>query len=144
MAKVHLVWTDRAPVTTDVGIAIAATTTFADYPEALDVLFVPGGLKGSVACMEDAEGLDFLAARGARARYVTSVCTGGLVLGAAGLLKGYRATAHWYVRDYLALMGATVDIRRQNPRESTLVMGGSAHEFGDFQARQGLTMMYRR
>lgn len=51
MAKVHLVWKDRPPVTTDVGIAIDPTTTFADCPEALDVLFVPGGLKGSVACM---------------------------------------------------------------------------------------------
>lgn len=124
MAKVHLVWKDRAPLTTDVGIAIAPTTTFADCPEALDVLFVPGGLKGSVACMEDAEVLDFLAARGARARYVTSVCTGGLVLGAAGLLKGYRATSHWYVRDYLALMGASVETGRVVVDRNRITGGG--------------------
>jgi cyclohexyl-isocyanide hydratase len=106
--EIHLVWKDLNPVTTDVGIPIATTTTLANCPKDLDVLFVPGGLKGSAALMEDAEVLAFLKDRGSRAKYVTSVCTGSLVLGAAGLLNGYRATSHWYVRDLLPLMGATL------------------------------------
>ena len=107
MAEVHLVGKDRRPVPTDVGIPITPTTTYADCPADVDVLFVPGGLKGSVALMDDPETLAFLTDRGARARFVTSVCTGSLLLGAAGLLNGYRATSHWYVRDLLPLMGAT-------------------------------------
>jgi cyclohexyl-isocyanide hydratase len=89
-------------------LPVSANTSFATCPAELDVLFVPGGLKGTVALMRDKEVLDFLANRGARARYVTSVCTGSLALGAAGLLNGYRATSHWYVRDLLPLMGAIV------------------------------------
>jgi putative intracellular protease/amidase len=108
MAEIHLLWKEKSPVATDVGVPLMPTTTFADCPEALDVLLVPGGLKGSIALMQDRSVLEFLAQKAATARFVTSVCTGGLVLGSAGLLKGYRATAHWYVRDLLALMGATV------------------------------------
>ncbi len=67
---------------------------------------------GSIACMKDAEVTAFVASRGARARYVTSVCTGSLVLGAAGLLRGYQATSHWYVRELLPLMGATLKAER--------------------------------
>ncbi len=106
--EIHLVWKDRVPVRTDVGITVQPATTFADCPSDLDVLFVPGGLKGSVALMNDGDVLGFLADRGARARYVTSVCTGSLVIAAAGLLRGYRATSHWYVRDLLPRMGAIV------------------------------------
>ncbi|WP_428669063.1 DJ-1/PfpI family protein [Reyranella sp.] len=62
--------------------------------------------------MEDRATLDFVADRGARARYVTSVCTGSLVLGAAGLLRGYQATSHWYVREHLALLGAKPTSKR--------------------------------
>ena len=82
------------------------TTTFADCPRDLDVLFVPGGVPGTLTMMEDPEVLAFLADRGSRARFVTSVCTGSLVLGAAGLLKGYKATSHWLTRDVLAEFGA--------------------------------------
>lgn len=106
MGEVHLVGKDRRPVSTDVGIPITPTTTYAECPAEVDVLFVPGGLKGSVSLMDDPETLAFLADRGARARFVTSVCTGSLLLGAAGLLDGYRAISHWYVRDLLPLMGA--------------------------------------
>jgi cyclohexyl-isocyanide hydratase len=114
MATVHLVWKDRQPVRTDVGVSVQPTTTFADCPESLDVLFVPGGLKGSVAAMEDREVLDFLASRGARPRYVTSVCTGGLVLGAAGLLRGYRATAR-STRGASSSSSSTIRSRRCAP-----------------------------
>jgi cyclohexyl-isocyanide hydratase len=124
MADIHLVWKTRAPVTTDVGLAVAATTTFADCPRDLDVLFVPGGLKGSVALMGDEEVLTFLDDRARNAKYVTSVCTGALVLAAAGLLKGYRATSHWYVRDLLGLLGATVVPDRLVVDRSRVTGGG--------------------
>lgn len=105
-ARIHLVGRSRDPVSTDIGIAIAPTTDFAGCPAAPDILFVPGGLKGSIAAMQDAATVAFLADRGSRAGHVTSVCTGALVLGAAGLLRGYGATTHWYVRDLLPLFGA--------------------------------------
>ncbi len=105
-ANIMLVGKTRTPVATDVGIQVAPTMTYDECPANVDVLFSPGGLDGTVAMMEDRETLEFLADRGGRAGYVTSVCTGSLLLGAAGLLRGYRATSHWYVRDLLQLMGA--------------------------------------
>lgn len=105
-SQIHLVWKDRQPVMTELGIAVTPTTSFADCPKDVDVLFVPGGLEGTIALMDDPEVLAFLADRGARAKYVTADCTGSLLLGAAGLLRGYRATSHWMVRDDLRAMGA--------------------------------------
>jgi len=104
---IHIVWKDTQPLTVGTGIQLRPTTTFKDCPEQLDVLFVPGGVPGTFAMMEDAEVLDFLASRGARARWVTSVCTGSLILGAAGLLKGYKATSYWSTKDALKELGAT-------------------------------------
>jgi len=124
MANVHLVWKDAEPVPTDVGIMVQPTTTFAECPEQIDVVFVPGGLKGTVAAMEDREVLDFLASRGRSARYVTSVCTGSLLIGAAGLLQGYRATSHWYVRDLLPMMGATMAVDRVVVDRNRITGGG--------------------
>jgi cyclohexyl-isocyanide hydratase len=103
-AKVFLVAATEAPVRSERGLTIAPDTTFENAPE-LEVLFVPGG-PGVDAMMEDEVLLQFLRARAARARYVTSVCTGALVLGAAGLLQGYRATTHWLSLELLALFGA--------------------------------------
>lgn len=123
-AQLHLVWKDRQPVTNDLGLPVTPTTSYAGCPAELDVLFIPGGLKGSVALMEDAETLAFLADRGARARYVTAVCTGSLVLGAAGLLKGYRATGHWYIRDLLAAIGASVEHGRVVTDRNRITGGG--------------------
>lgn len=105
-ADIHLVGQSMTPMSTDVGIPVTPTMTFAECLRDLDVLFVPGGLMGSIACMGNKAVLGFLADRGERVRFVTSVCTGGLVLGAAGLLRGYQATAHWGVADLLPLMGA--------------------------------------
>jgi cyclohexyl-isocyanide hydratase len=106
--QVHLVWKDKNPVALDRGGAsLNPTTTFAECPRDLDVLFAPGGLRGTVAAMRDPEVLGFLADRGKRARYITSVCTGSILLGCAGLLQGYRATSHWATRDILPLVGAT-------------------------------------
>nr|WP_236960755.1 DJ-1/PfpI family protein [Methylobacterium durans] len=104
--SLHLVAASAGPVASDTGVSLLATTGFSGCPEDLDVLLVPGG-DGTPAQMRDAATLDFLRARAARARWVASVCTGSLILGAAGLLRGYRATSHWCVRDrVLPLLGA--------------------------------------
>jgi cyclohexyl-isocyanide hydratase len=95
-----------------------------ECPADLDVLFIPGGLEGSVAMMDEKELLDVLADRGSQARFVTSVCTGALVLGAAGLLRGYQATSHWYVRDLLGLLGATVATERVVVDRNRITGGG--------------------
>jgi len=103
---VHLLWKTLDVVNAERGLRFLPDTTLDDCPKNLDVLFVPGGTPGTVALMKDDKVLDFLADRGSRARFVTSVCTGSLVLGAAGLLNGYRATSHWAKRDLLPLLGA--------------------------------------
>ena len=100
----HLIWKDLQPVRSDRGLSILPTTTFADCPP-LDVICVPGG-PGQIALMSDDVTLKFLRQQADQAKWVTSVCTGSLVLGAAGLLKGYRATSHWSSIDQLALLGA--------------------------------------
>ncbi len=104
-ANTHLVWKTMDTVRSDTGIGIRPTATLADCPADLDILFVPGGF-GTAVAMKDPEVLAFLAGRAKRAKYVTSVCSGSLILGAAGLLQGYRATCHWALRDALAMFGA--------------------------------------
>ncbi|SFQ33214.1 DJ-1/PfpI family protein [Variovorax sp. 770b2] len=105
-ATVHHVAKTMAPVTSDTHLSISPTTTLAQCPAELDVLFVPGGGEGTLAALRDKALLRFVAQRGARAKWVTSVCTGSLILGAAGLLKGYKATSHWAVHPLLADVGA--------------------------------------
>ncbi|THD40859.1 DJ-1/PfpI family protein [Enterobacteriaceae bacterium ML5] len=102
--KVHLIWKNLDLVVSDRGMAIQPTTTFNACPE-LDVICVPGG-PGQINLMEDEEVLSFIRTQSKQAKLVTSVCTGSLVLGAAGLLKGYKATTHWASLDQLALLGA--------------------------------------
>jgi cyclohexyl-isocyanide hydratase len=104
-AKVHLIWKRIEPVPSDSVLTLTPTITFADCPQ-LDVLCVPGGF-GTDELLNDEEVLDFLRSQAESAKYITSVCTGSLVLGAAGLLKGYRAATHWSAMDVLALFGAT-------------------------------------
>jgi cyclohexyl-isocyanide hydratase len=104
-AKVHLIWKRIEPVISDVGLPILPTATLADCPD-LDVICVPGG-PGMNELLEDEEVLAFVRRQGAQARYVTSVCTGALVLGAAGLLKGYKAATHWASMEFLEAFGAT-------------------------------------
>jgi cyclohexyl-isocyanide hydratase len=103
-AKVHLIWKNLGVLASDSGMPLLPTVTFADCPP-LDVICIPGG-PGQVDLMDDQDVLDFVRRQGLQARYVTSVCTGALVLGAAGLLEGYRATTHWASMDNLALLGA--------------------------------------
>jgi len=104
-ADVHLVWKTPAPVKSDVGLEILPTATLADCPR-LDLLCIPGG-PGVNALLDDEAVLDFVARQGGQARHVTSVCTGALVLGAAGLLRGYRAATHWASMQFLEAFGAT-------------------------------------
>jgi cyclohexyl-isocyanide hydratase len=94
------------PVVSDMGLGIVPHNTFADCPADLDIICVPGGSDGTIAAMNDAETIAFLKDRGQRAKFVTSVCTGSLVLAAAGLLTGYKATSHWVARDVLKDFGA--------------------------------------
>jgi cyclohexyl-isocyanide hydratase len=103
-AKVHLVWKRIEPVPSDTALALMPTVSFADCPQ-LDVVCVPGG-SGADDMVNDEEMLAFLRRQAEGAKYVTSVCTGSLVLGAAGLLRGYRATTHWSAMDFLAAFGA--------------------------------------
>jgi cyclohexyl-isocyanide hydratase len=103
-AKVHLLWKNLDVVHSDTGMPLLPTMTFDDCPP-LDVICVPGG-PGQVDLMDDQEVLAFVRRQGLQARYVTSVCTGALVLGAAGLLDGYKATTHWASVDNLAHFGA--------------------------------------
>jgi cyclohexyl-isocyanide hydratase len=105
-ATVHLVWKDTGVVRADSGLGLVPTTTLADCPQ-LDVVVVPGGF-GQIALMTDTVVLDWLRAQATSARYVTAVCTGALLLGAAGLLQGYRATTHWGFAELLVNYGATV------------------------------------
>ena len=103
-AKIDLVAKTRDPVPTDAGFDLLPTATFADATNT-DILCVPGGF-GTVAAMEDAETLAWVRAVAKDADWVTSVCTGSLILAAAGLLDGYRATSHWASRHQLAWFGA--------------------------------------
>src|SRR3982074_1983641 len=103
-AKVHLIWKRIEPVTSDSVMTLTPTITFADCPQ-LDVICVPGGL-GTDDMINDEEMLAFLRKQAEGPKYVASVCTGSLVLGAAGLLKGYRAATHWTAMEYLAAFGA--------------------------------------
>lgn len=104
-ARLHVVAKDHQPFTSDAGMQIVPTASYADVRRA-DVLCVPGGL-GQIDLMEDQPTLEWLRALGTEARYVTSVCTGSFLLAAAGLLRGYRATTHWASLPLLASYGAT-------------------------------------
>src|SRR5579871_6926856 len=97
-AKVHLIWKRIEPVASDSVMMLTPTVSFADCPQ-LDVICVPGGA-GTDDMVNDEEMLDFLRRQSREAKYITSVCTGSLVLGAAGLLKGYKAVTHWAAMDF--------------------------------------------
>ncbi|MHC8287888.1 isonitrile hydratase [Pseudomonas sp. XS1P51] len=127
--KVHLIWKDLVPVTSSTGLELKPTTTFDDCP-VLDVICIPGG-SGVGPLMEDDETLAFIKAQAANARYVTSVCTGALVLGAAGLLKGKRATTHWAYHELLAPLGA-IPVKDRVVRDGNLLTGGGITAGIDF------------
>lgn len=151
-ATVDLAWHTLEPVPTDAGFSIVPTVTSETAPQA-DVIMVPGG-QGAFDLLEDETALQFVRTQAAGARYVTSVCTGAFVLGAAGLLEGRRATTHWASHPMLDLVGAIPEHARV-VRDGNVITGGgvtsgidfallvAAELFGDDAARRvQLTMEY--
>jgi cyclohexyl-isocyanide hydratase len=109
-AQVEVVARTGAPVTTDRGLTITPDVALADAPQ-YDIFVMPGG-PGQQDLMDDAEWLGFLRDQASGAKLMMGVCTGSLVMGAAGLLCGYKATTHWSCHDLLAILGAEpVDLR---------------------------------
>jgi len=133
--KVELVAKTIAPVTSDLGLTLTPTMTLKDCPDELAVIFVPGGTTGTVKMMQDPDVLAFLKSRGEKSDYVTSVCTGALVLGAAGLLRGYKATTHWGAIDILKSLDAE-PVRERVVRDRNRFTGGGVTAGIDF----GLTV----
>jgi cyclohexyl-isocyanide hydratase len=134
-SKLHLLWKTLEPVASDSGVALVPTTRLSDCSEKLDVLFVPGGF-GTEAAMADAELIAFLQTAAQRADYITSVCSGALLLGAAGLLEGYRATTHWAVHDALSQFGAQ-PVKARVVTDRNRISGGGVTAGIDF----GLTVL---
>ena len=137
-ARLDLVWKTLDPVPTDAGFSILPTATFADVPRA-DILCVPGGF-GTNGLIADDEAMAWVQAVGAEATWVTSVCTGSLILGAAGLLDGYRAGCHWAQRDMLPLFGA-IPVAARTVVDRNRVTGGGVTAGIDFALT--LTAMIR-
>jgi cyclohexyl-isocyanide hydratase len=131
-ARPLLVAATRDPVVSERGLRLLPDVTFDEAP-ALDVLFVPGG-PGVGAAMEDEPLLAFLAREGARAQWITSVCTGALVLGAAGLLRGRRATTHWLSLALLSQFGA-IPTRERVVLDGNCITGGGVTAGIDFAFR---------
>lgn len=116
------------PIEAD-GLVFAGLSRLADI-EACDVICIPGGF-GTTAAMADPVFMAQVKRLAAGARYITSVCTGSLILGAAGLLKGKRAACHWAWRDQLALFGAIPDPARV-ARDGNILTGGGVTAGIDF------------
>ena len=132
-AVIHIVWKTRDPVATDAGFSINPTDSFDVCPQ-LDVLCVPGGA-GQASIMDDDKVLGFLREQAGAARYVTSVCSGSLLLGAAGLLKGYKSTCHWAFLEMLPAFGA-IPVAERVVRDRNRISGGGVTAGIDF----GLTL----
>lgn len=132
---IHIVWKDKNPLAAGSLIAVTPTATFAECPTDLDVLFVPGGVPGTFNLMKDKETLDFLREKAKTAKYITSVCTGSLILGAAGLLKGYKAASHWATLEVLPEFGA-IPTKKRIVEDRNRITGGGVTAGIDF----GLTL----
>lgn len=128
-AEVHLIAKSMAPVPTDGGLSVPPTTLMADCPD-LDLICIPGGI-GVEDAISDREMIDFVRRQASRATYVTSVCTGAFVLGAARLLQGKRATTHWAWHDQLTQVGA-IPVRRRVVRDGKIFTGGGVTAGIDF------------
>jgi cyclohexyl-isocyanide hydratase len=136
--EVQYVWHRPGAVPTDCGLSVQATHSFEDAWTDPDVLFVGGGAKPTLDLLSDSAAIAFLADRGSRARWVCSVCTGALLLGAAGLLRGYRAAVHWGARDALSQFGAEPSGERVCVDRNRLTGGGitAGVDFGIAMAGQ--------
>jgi cyclohexyl-isocyanide hydratase len=111
-AKVRFVAKTKAPVTCETGYEVIPNLSFEECPSSPDLFLVPGGTAGVLTAMEDAETMGFLRKIGASAKLTGSVCTGSILLGAAGLLRGYDATSHWQTLELLPLCGAKPSDKR--------------------------------
>jgi transcriptional regulator GlxA family with amidase domain len=126
-AEVYTVWKKKEAIFAEPGgFSFLPTTTFEECPRELDVLFVPA-VGPETHC--DEESLDFLADRGSRAKYVASVCAGALMLGAAGLLNGYRTSTHWAFDDVLPKFGATTTTERVVVDRNRITSDGGSAAF---------------
>src|ERR1700758_3740934 len=127
--KVHLLWKELGPIQSATGLPLMPTATLADCP-LLDVLVVPGG-RGVNALMQDEEVIAFVRFQASQVRYLTAVCTGSLVLGAAGLLQGCKATTHWFSHDLLERFGAH-PVKQRVVRDGTIITAGGVTAGIDF------------
>lgn len=128
-ARLHFVWKTLDPVPTDAGFFMVPTATFETCPQ-LDMLCVTGGA-GQLAIMDDPAVLGWLKRQGEAATWLTSVCTGSLLLGAAGLLQGRRVACHWAFREMVAGFGATA-VPERVVRDGNYIGGGGVTAGIDF------------
>ena len=119
----HIVAKSAAPVPSDCGLSLLPTRTFANCPP-LDLICIPGGVKGVIDAIADPETIAFVRSQAQSAKYVTSVCTGAFILGVAGLLRGRRATTHWAYTDLLSLVGASYEQARIVKDGNVITAGG--------------------
>ena len=129
-SAMHIVAKTLDPVPSDSGLSLMPTHTFANCPP-LDLICVPGGFRGVIQAMADRDLIEFVQRQARTAKYVTSVCTGAFILGAAGLLKGRRAATHWGYAELLPLVGATHEKRRV-VRDGNLITAGGVTSGIDF------------
>jgi len=132
-AEISLVWKSLEAVTSATGLRLSPNATLAEAAPA-DVLFIPGGGSGLAALLRDPEVLEFVRRQAATARYVTAVCTGSLLLGAAGLLEGYRATTHWAYHELLTRCGA-IPVRERVVIDRNRITAGGVTAGMDFALR---------
>jgi cyclohexyl-isocyanide hydratase len=128
-ARVHVIWKYKQTIISSTGLRLEPSVTFDDCPQ-LDAICIPGGAGINPLLLDDIV-LDFICSQAHEAKYVTSVCTGALVLGAAGLLRGKRATTHWAVLDLLAAFGA-VPTHGRVVRDGAVMTGGGVTAGIDF------------
>jgi len=129
--NIHLIWKNLDPITTSSGLQIIPTTLLENCPSQLEVLCVPGGGTGVNMLLTDDDVIRFLKEKAATSRFVTSVCTGALLLGAAGILTGKRATTHWASQHLLPLVGA-IPVNERIVQDGNIITGGGVTAGIDF------------
>jgi cyclohexyl-isocyanide hydratase len=127
--QLHLIWKTLTPITSATGLILTPTTTITDCPQ-LDIICIPGGI-GINALLTDETIIEFVKTQSNTARYITSVCTGALLLGAAGLLAGKRATTHWSAMEFLPAFGA-IPTQSRVVRDGNIITGGGVTAGIDF------------
>lgn len=106
-ATVRFIAATMDAVKSESGFSVSPHLSFDQCPESIDLLLIPGGMAGTIEAMENESTMAFVKKAAARSKMIGSICTGALILGAAGLLRGYKATSHWQTMDLLPIVGAT-------------------------------------